>query len=78
VVVGDPEGADEVVQLPDEQLRRPELRAAVGIVGAATVAELVVMDDRTPVGEIGHRQEVVVRPAWPAVQHNEWRRAVAV
>ena len=46
MAVGDPERADEVVQLADEQVDRPEVGAAVRVVRAAAVAELVVVDDR--------------------------------
>ena len=79
VAVGDPERADEVVQLPDEQVDRPEVGAAVGVVGAAAVAELVVVDDGPAVGEIGEREEVVVGRAWTAVKNDErcGRRRVA-
>jgi len=46
VPVGDSERLDEVVQLADEELDRPEICTAVRIVRAAAVPELVVMDDR--------------------------------
>ena len=73
MAVGDPERVDEVVQLPDEQVDRPEVGAAVGVVGAAAVAELVVVDDGPAVGEIGEREEVVVGRAWTAVKNDERR-----
>jgi hypothetical protein len=71
VAVGDPERADEVVQLSDEQVDRPEVCAAVGVVRAAAVAELVVVDDGPAVGEIGEREEVVVGRARTTVQNDE-------
>ena len=73
VAVGDPERVDEVVQLADEQVDRPEVGAAVRVVRAAAVAELVVVDDGPAVGEIGEREEVVVGRAWPAVKDDERR-----
>jgi len=78
VPVGDSERLDEVVQLADEELDRPEICTAVRIVRAAAVPELVLMDDRAAVGEVGEREEIVVRPARPSVQHDEWRRRVCV
>ena len=71
VAVGDPEGIDEVVELADEELDRPELGAAVGIVRAAAVADLVVVDDGAVGREIREREEVVVRPARAAVEDDE-------
>ena len=73
VAVGDPERVDEVVQLADEEVDRPEVGAAVRIVRAAPVAELVVVDDGTSVGEVGEREEVVVRRAGAAVEDDERR-----
>ena len=79
VAVGDPERVDEVVQLADEELGRPELGPAVRVVRAAAVAELVVVDDRALVGEVCEREEVVVRRAGAAVEDDErrGRRGVA-
>ena len=72
----DPESIDEVVELPDEKLGRPELRTAVRIVRAAPAAELVVVDDGAAVGEIDEREQVVVGRPRPAVEHDErWRLA---
>jgi hypothetical protein len=73
---GDAERVDEVVQLPNEELGRPELGAAVRIVRAAPAAQLVVMHDRAAVGEVDEREEVVVRPARAAVEDDERRRPV--
>jgi len=74
VAPGDPERVDEVVQLADEEIHRPELGAAVGVVGAAPVPYLVVVDDRPAVGEVDEREEVVVRRAGAAVEGDERRR----
>ena len=71
MAVGDPERLDEVVQLADEQLGLPELGAAVRVVRAAPVADLVVVDDRALVAEIPEREEVVVGRAGPAVQRDK-------
>src|SRR5438477_7027084 len=78
VTVGDPERVDEVVKLANEQVDRPEVGAAVRVVRAPTVAELVVMDDRPAAGEVGEREEVVVGRAWPAVKDDERRRRSGV
>ena len=48
VAIGDPERVDEVVQLADEELGRPELGAAVRIVRAAAAPDLVVVDTARP------------------------------
>src|SRR5256714_12075329 len=47
--VGDPERVYEVVEVADEQRDRPEIGAAVGLVRAPAVADLVVEDDRAAV-----------------------------
>ena len=73
MAVGDPERVDEVVQLADEEVDRPEVGAAVRVVRAAAVAELVVVDDGAAVGEVGEREEVVVRRAGAAVEDDERR-----
>jgi hypothetical protein len=65
VPVGYPERLDEVVELPDKEIDRPEVRAAIRIVRAAAVAELVVVDDRATLGEVGKREQVVVCRAGP-------------
>ena len=76
-MVGDAERLDEVVQLADEEVDRPELGAALREVRAAAVAELVVEDDRAAVTrEVADGEQVVVRRAGPAVQRDERRRAV--
>ena len=74
--VCDAQRVDEVVQLPDEELGSPELRAAVRVVRAAPVPDLVVMDDRAGAAEIGEREEVVVCRAGAAVENDERRRPV--
>jgi hypothetical protein len=52
-----------------------ELGAAFGEVRAAPVAELVVEDDGPPVaGEVGHRQEIVMRRTRTTVEHDQRRR----
>src|SRR2546423_1014591 len=43
VAAGESERVDEVVQLADEELDGPEVGAALWVVGAAAVAELVVV-----------------------------------
>ncbi len=53
VAFGDPERLDEVVQLADEEVDRPEVGAAVRVVRAAAVAELVVVDDGPSLAEVG-------------------------
>jgi hypothetical protein len=74
VAVGDSERVDEVVELANEELDRPEVGAPVRIVRAAAVPELVVVDDRAAVGQVGDRQEIVVGGPGPAVQDDERRR----
>src|SRR5947209_5794654 len=75
VSIGDSERLDEVVQLPDEELDRTEVGAALGVVRRAAVPDLVVEDDRAAVSrEVGHRKQVVVRRARAAVERDERRR----
>ena len=78
MAVGDPERVDEVVQLADEELGRPELGSAVRVVGAAAAADLVVVDDRARAGKVGEREEVVVCPTGAAVQDDERRGSICV
>src|SRR4029077_9816743 len=66
------------LELADEELGHPELRAAFRVVRAAAAAELVVVDDGPTVGEIDEREEVVVCSARPAVEHDERRGRVRV
>jgi hypothetical protein len=58
VVVLDPQRRQQVVQLGEEQLDGPELRALLGQVGGPAVAELVVVDHRATglLGQVGDRQ----------------------
>ncbi len=66
------------MQLPDEEVDGPEVGAAFREVGGAAVAYLVVEDDLPPVtGEVGQREQVVVRAPGPAVQHDERQRLPA-
>src|SRR5579862_4463672 len=75
MAAGDAERLDEVVQLAHEELDRPEVRAALGEVGAAPVAELVVVDDGAPLlGEVDEREQVVVARTRAAVEDDERRR----
>ena len=78
VAACDAQRADQVVQLADEQIHRPEVGASLRIVRRATVPDLVVEDDRSAVGEIRQRQQVVVGGARPAVQDDERRGRVRV
>jgi hypothetical protein len=78
VTIGDSESVDEVVELTDEEIDRPELGAAVGIVRAAAAPDLVVVDDRAVGREIHEREEVVVCPARAAVEDDERRGSVPV
>jgi len=69
VPVGDPERVDEIVELPDEQIDRPEVGAALRVVRTPAVADLVVEDDRAAVlREVGEHEQVVVRRAGAAVE----------
>jgi len=56
VAVGDPERVHEVVQLAHEEVDRPEVGAAVRVVRATAVPELVVVDDGAAVGKVGERE----------------------
>ena len=79
VAAGDAERVDEVVELADEQVDRPEIRAALRVVRAPAVADLVVEDDRAPVlREVGEREQIVVRRAWAAVEGDEWGGRIGV
>src|SRR6266550_5477075 len=73
VPAGDSERVDQVLELADEKVDRPEIRAALRVVRAPAVADLVVEDDRAPVlREVGEREQIVVRRAWAAVEGDEW------
>ena len=62
VALSQPERVDEVVQLAHEEIDRPEVGAALRVVRAAPVAELVVVDDgAAAVGKVRDREQVVVR-----------------
>src|SRR2546422_8290530 len=79
VPAGDSERVDQVVKLADEQVDRPEIRAALRVVRAPAVADLVVEDDRAPVlREVGEREQIVVRRAWAAVEGDEWGGRIGV
>ena len=79
VPVGDSERVDQVVELADEKVDRPEIRAALRVVRAQPVADLVVEDDRaTVLREVGEREQVVVRRAWAAVKGDEWGGRIGV
>src|SRR5207237_6473708 len=68
----DAQRVDEVVQLADEEVDRPEVGAALRVVRAPSVAELVIEDDRAPaLGEVGEGEQVVVRGAGPAMEHDQ-------
>ena len=71
VAAGDPECVDEVVQLADEEVDGPEVGAAVGVMRAPAVPDLVVVDDGAAVGQVGEREEIVVRRARTAVKDDE-------
>ena len=73
--IPDPERVDQIVQLADEEIDRPELGTAVREVTAAPIPELVVVDHRAAAArEIRHRQEVVVGRPGAAMQQDERRR----
>jgi len=78
VAARDPERVDEVVELADEEIDCPEVAVAPLVVCAAAVTDLVLEDDRAFTGEIGERQEVIVRCSRTAVQSDEWGRSVGV
>ena len=79
VPAGDSERVDQVVELADEQVDRPEIRAALRVVRAPAVADLVVEDDRAAVlREVGEREQIVVRRAWAAVEGDEWGGRIRV
>src|SRR5205814_5713224 len=78
MATGDPERIDEVVELADEQLDRPELGAALRVVRRASVSDLVVEDDRAAVREVGKRKQVVVRRARAAMERDQRRGGVRV
>src|SRR5512133_3997342 len=72
VPVGDSERVHQVVELADDTVDRPEIRAAHRVVRAPAVADLVVEDDRAAVlHEVGEREQIVVRRAWTAVEGDE-------
>ena len=61
------------MQLTDEEIDRPEIGAALRIVRAAAVAELVVVDHGAAVRQVGEGEEVVVSRSWAAVEDDERR-----
>jgi len=73
---GDPEGRDEVLELAHEQVDRPEVAVSTLVVRRAAVADLVVEDDGASAGEVGQRQQVVVRRAGTAVERQQRRGPV--
>ena len=79
VPVGDPERVDKIVELPDEQVDRPEVGAPLRVVRAPAVADLVVEDDSAAVlREVGEHEQVVVRRAGAAVKGDEWGGSIRV
>ena len=79
VPAGDSERVDQVVELADEQVDRPEIRAALRVVRAPAVADLVVEDDSAAVlREVGEHEQVVVRRAGAAVKGDEWGGSIGV
>jgi hypothetical protein len=79
VPIGHAESLDEVVQLADEEVDRPKVGSSVRVMGAAAVAELVVVDDGPVTCEVDQREDVVVRRAGAAVKDDErrWHSGVA-
>ena len=78
VVVLDAEVAEEVVELVQEELLRPERSGIARLlreVRRVPVPELVVEHDGDPVdrAEIDHGQDVVVRGPRPTVDGDDWR-----
>src|SRR5487761_1928234 len=63
---------EQVVELVEEQIDRPEVLAFVGSVRRAPATELVVVDDRpTPKGERGQREHIVMGHTGSAVEHHQ-------
>ena len=76
VPAGDSERVDEVVELADEQVDGPEVAVPPLVVRRSAVADLVVEHHGAVVGEVGQRQQVVVRRAGPPVERHERGGAV--
>ena len=78
VAVRDPEVSQEVVELGQEQLHRPEIRAAVRQMRGFPVPQLVVMHDPAAVRrQILEAVDVVVGAARPAMHDHHGRPRAA-
>ncbi len=72
VTVGDAKMGKEVVEFGQQQVDGPGLRPAVGQVGRAAVADLIVGDDGAPVlDQVRETVDVVVSAARPAMDHHD-------
>ncbi len=79
VALSQAERVDEIVELADEEIDRPEVGAPLRVVRAAPVADLVVVDDgAAAVGQIRDREQVVVRRPRPAVEDDQRRECLRV
>jgi hypothetical protein len=81
IPVGDAELIEEILELVEKEVDGPEVGAFVSQMRRASVAELIVVDDRTSrAGDVGHRQQIVVCSARSAVggdERGDARREVA-
>ena len=71
VVVEEGEGSDDVLELSDEQVYRPERSWLFGKVCGPSIADLIVEDYRTASGEILQRIHVIMGEPWTAVQDDD-------
>jgi hypothetical protein len=72
VAVGDAQRLHQIVQLRQEELNRPEVGCRVRQMRGPAVAELVVVHDGPVTGQRRQPEQVVVRAAGAAVQHDQW------
>ena len=74
VVIGDPEGREQVVEFGEEEVDREERVGFGGEVGGAGGTDLVVEDDRAGRREVFQREEVIVREPRTTVYHDPTKR----
>ena len=78
VLIRDAVRVEQIVELIQEEVDRPEVRPLVGQQCRSTSTNLVVVDDRSSrAGDLGETDEIVVRATWPTVRDNE-RRHLAI
>src|SRR5436305_2053657 len=72
IAAGDAELVQQVLELVEKEIDSPEVGAFFSQMRRPSVTELVVVNDRTSRSrDVGDREQIVMRAAWPAVRGNE-------